>query len=178
VKSTFVVSAILFLAVARHDFRGGLSDAHKNIARDGAYVGRESMPNLTAEDPEAAWFHENTLVIRNDEAILDKVPIVIRRGKKGYSASDGGFLTYRAKFAVVEGKNLVSMRLCQSDYLVWPANKHDQYTEVKTYPMKPVPGGIEIDGVLYRPTKLKKLEFDRLAHLLDTEPFLKDVREQ
>jgi hypothetical protein len=87
-------------------------------------------------------------------------------------------MTYRAKFAIVEGKSLVSMRLCQSDYLVWPTNKHDQYTEVKTYPMKRVPGGIEIDGVLYRPTKLKEFEFDRLTRLLDSEPLLKDVTEQ
>ena len=178
-KNTFTVLAILFLVAASHDFQGGLVAAHKSIVQDGAYVGRESVPNLTPEDPEATWFHENTFLVRSDEAILDKVPIMIRRGKKGYSASDGGFMTYRGKFARVEGKSLVSMRLCQSDYLVWQADKlHDRYTEVKTYPMKSVPEGIEIDGVLYRRTKLKKFDFDRLTRLLDTEPLQKDATVQ
>jgi hypothetical protein len=57
-------------------------------------------------------------------------------------------------------------------------NKHYQYTEVKTHPLTLVPGGIEIDGVPYRPTKLKKLELDRLAHLLSTEPLQKAPTEQ
>jgi hypothetical protein len=69
----------------------------------------------------------------------DKVPIVIRRGKKGYSASDGGFMTYRARFAMIDGRSVVALRLCQSDYLIFPPNKHDQYTEIKTYPVKMVP---------------------------------------
>jgi len=172
-KSAFVVFSLLFLAIATHDAQGGLGDVQKSIARDGQYIGRESIPNLTPEDPEAAWFHENTLLIRNGEAILDKVPIVVRRGKKGYSASDGGFLTYRAKFTMVDGRSVVALRLCQSDYLIFPINKHDQYTEIKTYPVKVMPGGIEIDGVPYRPTKLKKLELDRLTRLLSTEPLQK-----
>ena len=48
---------------------------HENIAKDGEYVGLEKMPNLSPDDRSAAWFHENTLLIRNDEAILQKVPV-------------------------------------------------------------------------------------------------------
>ena len=66
-KSAFVGFSLLFLAIATHDVQGGLSDVQKSIARDGEYIGRESMPNLTPEDPEATWFHENTLLIRNDD---------------------------------------------------------------------------------------------------------------
>jgi len=173
VKSAFAVFPLVFLVIATHDVQGGLGDVQKSIARDGEYIGRESMPNLTPEDPEAAWFHGNALLIRNDEAILDKVPIVIRRGTKGYSASDGGFMTYRARFTMIDGRSVVALRLCQSDYLVFPVNKHDQYMEIKTYPVKVVPGGIEIDGVPYRPTKLKKFNLDRLTRLLSTEPLQK-----
>ena len=131
------------------------------------------MPNLTPEDPRAAWFHENTLLIRNDEAILDKVPIVIQKGKKGYSSSDGGFTTYRARFSMSDGKSFVAMRMCQSDYLIFPADKHDQYTEIKSYPLKLEAGRIEINGVVYRPAKLKRTELERLLKLLDTEPLQK-----
>jgi len=83
VKSAFVVSTILFPVAATRDFQGGSSDAHESNTRDGAYVGCESMPNLSPEDPEPAWFHENTLLVRNGEAILDKVPIVIRGARPG-----------------------------------------------------------------------------------------------
>lgn len=177
-KSTFAVLSLIFLGIATRNLQIGLHDEQKSVVRDGEYLGRESMPNLTPEDPEAAWFHENTLLIRNDEAILDKVPIVIRRGKKIYSASDGGFMTYRARFTMVDGRSVVSLRLCQSDYLVFPVNKRDQYMEIRTYPVKVVPGGIEIDGVPYRLTKLKKLNLDRLTHLLSTEPLQKANTEQ
>lgn len=84
------------------DFRT-VNAEHESTAKDGQYVGLEKMPNLTPDDRDAAWFHENTLLIRNDEAILDKVPVTIRHGKKTYSASDGGFLTYRARFAKKDG---------------------------------------------------------------------------
>jgi hypothetical protein len=47
------------------------------IVRDGNYVELEKMPNISPDDLHAEWFHENTLVVRNDEAILDKVPIVV-----------------------------------------------------------------------------------------------------
>jgi hypothetical protein len=59
------------------------------------------MPNLSPHDRDTRWFHENTVSVRNDEAIFGKVPITIRHGKKTYSASDGGFLTYRAKLPSV-----------------------------------------------------------------------------
>ncbi len=151
---------------------------HKNILPDGEYIGREPMPNLTPEDHRAAWFHENSLLIRNDEAVLDKVPIVVRGRKKGHSTSDGGFMTYRAKFSMSDRKSFVALRLCQSDYLVFPADKHDQYTEIKSYPVKVAPRRIEINGVLYRPTKLKKIKLDRLLRLLNTEPLEKANNEQ
>lgn len=93
------------------------------------------MPNLTPEDHPARWFHENTLVIGNDEAILDKLPITIRHGKKSYSASDGGFMTYRARFTSKDEQAVVRLRLFESDYVVFPVGKHDQYTEIKEYPV-------------------------------------------
>jgi hypothetical protein len=143
------------------------------IVPDGEYLGRQEMANLTPEDPDAAWFHENTLLVRNGEAILDEVPIVVQHGKKGYSASDGGFLTFRVKFLTEGGQNSAAMRLCESDYLMFPKGKHDEYTEIKTYPVRIFSDKIEIGSVEYHRTRIKKIELDRLLRLLRTEPLQK-----
>jgi hypothetical protein len=143
---------------------------NQSVVKDGDYAGLEKMPNLSPDDRDAKWFHENTLVVRNDEAILDKVPITIRHGEKSYSASDGGFLTYRARFTKKDGQTVIQMRLFQSDYVMFPAGKHDQYTEIKTYPVKFVSDEIEFDGVRYKLSKAEPWRLDRLLGLLRTEP--------
>lgn len=150
-----------------------VNDVRRNVPSDGEYVGLERMPNLSPEDRDAEWFHENTLLIRNNEAILDKVPVTILHRRKQYSASDGGFLTYRARFAVKDGQIFVAMRLFESDYIMFPRDKHDQYTEIKTYAVKIVSGGIEINGVRYRRTALDKMKLERLIPLLRAEPLEK-----
>jgi len=140
------------------------------------------MPNLTPDDGDAIWFYENRLLIRNDEAILDKVPIVIRHGEKVYSASDGGFLTFRAQFRMKDGQSFVALRLFESDYVGFMRNKNgkafDPYAELKTYPVKFVSGGIEIEGVRYQQKTLDKIELDRLVRLLSTEPLEKTTSRQ
>jgi hypothetical protein len=176
VKSIFVPVTFLFSTVAA-SYLPGLDDVHKNIASDGEYVGLEKMPNLTPEDRDAAWFHENRLLIRNDEAILDKVPIILRHGKTVYSASDGGFLTFRAQFRMKDGQSFVVLRLCESDYIAFARNKDgkafDPYAELKTYPVKFFSSRIEIEGVEYRRKVLGKIELDHLVQLLSAEPLEK-----
>ncbi|HTY23034.1 MAG TPA: hypothetical protein VMC85_07880 [Desulfomonilaceae bacterium] len=160
--------SIAFVSYPQH------TDVLKNIISDGEYVGLERSPdNYTPEDRDATWFHENTLVIRNNEAILDKVPITIHNGRKTYSASDGGFTTYRAKFIIKNGKSLVALRLCRSDYVLFPINKPDPYAEIKTLPVKLVSDRIVIDGVQYRRTVLDKTSLNFLLRELKTEPLEK-----
>jgi hypothetical protein len=142
----------------------------ETVVKDGDYVGLEKLPNLSPDDHAARWFHESTLVIRNDEAILDKVPVIIRYGKKTYSASDGGFLTYRAEFTKKDAQSIVKLRLFESDYAMFPLGKHDQYTEIKTYPVTVVSDEIEFDGVRYKLSKAESWKLDRLLPLLSMEP--------
>jgi hypothetical protein len=166
-----LVTVLFSLAVASY-FHG--ADAHGGIVSDGEYIGLEKLPNLTPEDPDTAWFHENRLLIRNDEAILDKVPIIMRHGRKEYSASDGGFLTYRARFTKKDGQSFITMRLFESDYVMFAKDRHEVYREIKTHAVRFVDGTrIEIDGVRYQPAKLTKITLDRLVHLLSTEPLEK-----
>jgi hypothetical protein len=169
----------ILLSIALASILSGLTRAEitsKNqdaIVRDGSYVGLEKMPNISPDDPHAEWFHENTLVVRNDEAILDKVPIVVHNGKKEYSASDGGFLTFRAKFLKKDADTVVVLRMCQSDYIALPLNPQDRYKEIKTYPVKLSSDKIEFQGVTYKIAKVEKAKLQGLIHLLDTEPFEK-----
>ena len=53
-------------------------------ALNGEFVGMEEIKNY---EPGQQWFHENSLVIRDNEAVLDKVPLKIVKGSKQYSAS-------------------------------------------------------------------------------------------
>ena len=150
------------------------ADTPEHLAKDGTYVGLQAETYVDPGDPKAKWFHENRLLIRNDDAILDKVPVVVSHGKKGYSASDGGFFTYRGRFSKKDGQIFVALRLCQSDYVLFPADKHDQYTEIKTYLVKVISGRLEFDGVTYKPATLKKIERTRLEQLLSAEPLEKN----
>ena len=177
-ENTSMKSSLLWLAIgtvtliASYSFAN--ADAPERFVKDGTYVGLQAETYSDPDDPEARWFHENRLLIRNDDAILDKVPVVVSHGKRGYSASDGGFFTYRVRFSRKDGQIFVALRLCQSDYVVFPADKHDQYTEIKTYPVKVVSGRIEFDGVIYKPAALKKIDLSRLEQLLNTEPLEKN----
>jgi hypothetical protein len=114
VPTTLVLLLVFFAKV------DAVAAQQQSVVKDGDYVGLEKMSNLTPEDRAARWFHENTIVIRNDEAILDKVPTTIRHGKKAYPAADGGFLTYRAEFTRKDEQTVVRLRLFESDYLVFP----------------------------------------------------------
>jgi hypothetical protein len=49
------------------------------------------------------------------------------------------------------------------------SRKHDQYTDIKTYPVKFVSDQIEFDGVRYKPSKVDSWKLDRLWPLLSTE---------
>jgi hypothetical protein len=152
-----------------------VSQSSGTLVPDGNYVALEKMPNISPDEPKASWFHENTLVIRNDEAILDKVPVVFLNGKKEYSASDGAFMTFRGRFFTKDGVTLVMLRMCRSDYLVVPLNHpQDRYKEVKTYPVKLSAGRVEFAGVSYKIGKVKQPTLAALLHELDTEPLEKE----
>lgn len=171
VKNVF--ASAVFLAVGLASHVQAVDDVSETTFRDGEYVGSEKLPNLSPEEPGTKWFHENRLIVRNGEAIVDKVPVSTHHGRKVYEAADGGFLTYRARFVRKDGQSFVAMRLFQSEYVMFSKDKRDVYREIKTYPARFVSGHIEIDGVRYRRTVLEKTTLDRLLHLLGTEPLEK-----
>jgi hypothetical protein len=140
-------------------------------AINGEFVALEAMPNISPDEPDAKWFHQNTLLVRNNEAILYMAPVYFKRGNKFYSASDGGFLTYRGRFFQEDGQSFIELRLFESDYIAFPRGS-DPYREITTRTVKLASGGIEIEGVRYQRTVLIKyrktvLSTRRRKELLD-----------
>ena len=52
---------------------------------------------------------QKTGLLPNNEAILDMVPVCIKHEEKWYSASDGGFLSYRGRFFKKGGQTFVDL---------------------------------------------------------------------
>ncbi len=126
----------------------------------GAYIGLEKMESLSPEDPLTHWFHENTLFVENNELILDQNPVTIRNGVKTYSASDGGFLTYRGKFFSMKGTTYVALRLIDSDYIIFRVGPKEcePYSRITVFPVKILNSGIAVNGVVY---KLKSISAEQ-----------------
>jgi len=140
-----------------------------SLPRDGDYRGLQKMEySLSPDEKDTEWFHENTLVIRGKEAVLDLVPLSISHGVKSYSASDGGFLTFRGRFFEKDGNTLVALRLFQSDYVGFKVGV-DPYKEIKIYPVKYAAGVIEFNGVRYKSAVLKHYDRKNLLKFLSQE---------
>jgi len=128
------------------------------------------MDEIKDYEPGKKWFHENSLLINDNGAVLDKVPLEIVKGRKQYSASDGGFITYRGRFFRRDGHLFVALRPFDSDYIIFPTGGCEPYSKVATFAVDVKSCGIEIDGVLYRTTKFSKEKREQLSHRLQDEP--------
>lgn len=162
----------LALPACGHVAPGNASTAGPSIA-DGAYIGLEPMPSQDPHQPDALWYHENTIVVRGGELILDEEPISIREGKKAYSASDGGFITYRGRFLAKKRRFYASLRPFMSDYIGFPigSGSCEPYSRVDIYPIKVTEKGFWISGVLYTPSTIEAKRQNALENELKSEPF-------
>jgi hypothetical protein len=179
-SKTLIAVAAFLLPVAFGFGQKQSAKQKQSQAINGEYVALEEMPNISPDDPDAKWFHESTLLVRNNEAILDMAPRYFKAGKKFYSASDGGFLTYRGRFFQKDGKSFIELRLIQSDYVAFRV-RSDPYKEITTRCARLTSGGIGIQGIRYQKTALIKYrrtvlsESKRkdLVDLLNREPMQK-----
>lgn len=140
---------------------------------DGVYMGLEPMQSESPEIPDELWYHENTIVVKAGELILDKNPVGICEGKKSYSASDGGFITYRGRFLAKKGRLYVSLRPFRSDYILFPIGPSscEAYSGIDIYPVKVTEKGFWINGVLYTLTTMEADQLKALEQGLRSEPF-------
>jgi hypothetical protein len=130
---------------------------------DENYVGLEPMQSESPHLPDALWYHENTIVLRNGELILDKDPIWIQNGNKGHSAADGGFVVYRGRFLSKNGRLYVALRPFASDYISFPVGPGacEPYSNIDIFPVKVTENGFWINGVFYtkQPVAADRLKF-------------------
>jgi hypothetical protein len=126
---------------------------------DGTFIGMEPMPGYHDPDtPKDRWFYQNTLTIKGSNATLNKIPVSYYKGRKSYSASDGGFYTYRGTVSFADGKWHIVFLLVDSDYVPVPVGK-----DGKPIPSTPRQFTIErvkdrslrVDKVIYRTSKQK-----------------------
>jgi len=167
-----LVATLAIVWISLHGYlfgQTGSADSQRQsgmTAVNGEFVGMEEIKNY---EPGKEWFHENNLFINNNEALLDKVPLEIVKGRKVYSASDGGFITYRGRF-FQQGKQLfISLRPFESDDIIFPTGS-EPYSKVTVFPVKIMSHGIEIDDVLYRSTNLSEEKRIQLVIRLKMEP--------
>lgn len=124
---------------------------------DGTFVGLEPMPGYhDPETPKDRWFHQNTLTIKGRDVTLHKIPVSYYKGKKWYSASDGGFYTYTGTLTFSDGHWHLELLLTESDYVKESVGKNGK-------PIPPQPqqfpitrmkdGSLQADKVTYRPSK-------------------------
>jgi len=171
--------AILLLTLSLGAMGRTLSDRLSSAAHavaDGDYVGLEPMQSESPLLPDALWYHENTIVLRNGELILDKDPIWIQNGKKGHSAADGGFMTYRGRLLSRNGHLYVALRPFASDYILFPVGPGacEPYSNIDIFPVKVTENGFWINGVFY--TK-QAVAADRLKfweEKVNSEPLIFD----
>jgi hypothetical protein len=96
---------------------------------DGAYVALElnslaidSTGNVTfymdESFPKEKWFHEIQVTIKGRNITIEKYPVVFDSlMHKAYSASDGGFLTYRGVLVKFDSLWITSVNLVECDYI-------------------------------------------------------------
>lgn len=143
----------------------------------GDFIGIQHDESQSPDEPGVKWFHENTLVVRGNEAVLDEVPFTVSKGRKTYSASDGGFATCRGRFFEKDGKTFISLRLFQSDYIIFPVPvngpRPDPYRAIRTYSVEVVSGELVIEGVRYKRKVLKKNITLQMLRYLKEQPLEK-----
>jgi hypothetical protein len=79
-----------------------------------AYVGLEPMPSLNTQHEQ--WYHVNMLQISGNKVNLEKSPVFCKAGQLVWSASDGGFFSYRGSISGALGKQTVTLTLKSCDY--------------------------------------------------------------
>lgn len=68
--------------------------------------------------PAQKWFHQVNVTIKGNNITINKIPVFVdNTGKKWYSASDGGFLTYKGKITKSAGFFTAKTQLVDYDYI-------------------------------------------------------------
>jgi hypothetical protein len=100
----------------------------KTQSIDGTFIGLE-LNGLTIDSagqvyfygvdtfPKQRWFHEVKVIIKSNRITVDKYPVCFDSLGKTYSASDGGFITYRGTLTKLGDVYIARTKMIAYDYL-------------------------------------------------------------
>lgn len=129
----------------------GCSGSGSRAVEDGTYYGYDPLPNLSPEDSQAIWYHENVLTIRGNDVQLKKRPYSRSNGIVTAQPADGGFYAFRGKISVENGRTIMELHLESCEYCAVPDNEKLPSKVSRAYIVQSVPNELfEIDGVRYR----------------------------
>jgi len=125
---------------------------------DGTYYGYEPMGNLSPDQPDASWYHENVMTVRGGAIRIEKSPQWRLRDSVYSSASDGGFYTYEGSFEPVAGRIVAKLRWTACDYCAVRSDDPLPSKHVREYVVgQNSDGSFELDHVVYRAAPNPKL---------------------
>lgn len=87
----------------------------------GIYIGWEKGGDLTPDVKGDVFYRLHELTIKGTDLTIEISPVFIEKGEIGYSASDGGFRTYKGKISQNGDKYQVKMQVTDAQYVLVPA---------------------------------------------------------
>jgi hypothetical protein len=67
--------------------------------------------------PKQKWYYEVSITIKGNQITVDKKPIWFKDSLKSYSASDGGFITYRGTLTKLSDTYIAKTKMVDYDYM-------------------------------------------------------------
>lgn len=91
--------------------------AFGQLMPEGSYVGLEKIKDYSgSENPKHVWYHLSILTIKGDSVFLEQSPVAIYKNDTIFSASDGGFYSYKGKVIRYGGKIVADLKFESCDY--------------------------------------------------------------
>ena len=93
------------------------TQAQAQFKLKGNFVGLELMNNYDdPANPNYRWYHLSRLTFNGDSVFLEQSPVAIYKKDTIFSASDGGFYSYRGVVTNFQGKTIATLTLIHCDY--------------------------------------------------------------
>jgi hypothetical protein len=142
---------VLVCAIGLIGATAGCNGTESSAVQDGNYYGYDPLPNLSPDDPQAIWYHENILTVQGKDVQLVKRPYSRSSGVVVAQPADGGFYTYKGKISLESGRTIVELHLESCEYCGVPDNEKLPSKVSRAYIIQSVPNALfEIDRVRYR----------------------------
>lgn len=94
-----------------------LTQAFGQFKPKGTFIGLIPMKGYgDPAKPQYKWYHLSELTFKGDSVFLEQSPVAIFKKDTVFSASDGGFYSYRGTFETYKGKTAASLTLINCDY--------------------------------------------------------------